>query len=410
MKARALTILLTILVTAVPSCWDDSTSKEASGSPEEGNSVLKPKSEEWSWEEFPIQEELTLATSQVSVHPKKSIAIKAAATGILTLNINEEVTTQKKGFLWAQMNTEKLRSEEEKIKIADRERTIGVLKVENIDIPEREAEVLEELLKARKKVELLRRLRAAESLEHLTDLVGISQQDLSDSSLEKAEEALARAEIKIKFARDYDKTLLEDSNRLKELNARDAKKLYNELKVQSEYHIPFNGELRINLGLIPGQSNYTVSTRETLATLNDYSDIHAHLAIKNAGWIALPPESLSLLLKDRVKTKFTFLADRFITDNRGREERNYIFNSSLQENENLKRLTGSTLDATLVHQLEKPCYIVPKLELSLYALERTKSSEWRDIIKDLFPEAELYAEGLENVAIYTPEVLGRNSE
>ena len=218
------------------------------------------------------------------------------------------------------------------------------------------------------------------------------------------------AELDYEFAEKHEARLRADEIRLSDMDMEDNREAFKEAKGQAEYIIPFDGELQINIPLIPGQNDYTVASREVIATLNDYTEIHGRLVVKNADWISLPPDSLQIRLKDKARTKLKFLDDRNISSTRGKEERNYIFNIELEGNQELRRLTGSTLDADLLHNLGKPCYIVPKLQFSLYAMSRSKEREWDSILSDLFPDAEILAEGLEHLAIHLPNKTALNEQ
>ena len=71
----------------------------------------------------------------------------------------------------------------------------------------------------------------------------------------------------------------------------------------------------------------------------------------------------------------------------------------LGDNEGLKRLTGSEIDADLLYDLGQECYIVPKLDLSIYAMDHSSAREWPKMVTELFDGADLVAEGLEHLAI-----------
>ncbi len=399
MNRPILISLTSTLLFLLPSCLPEQSTSQATPT-----DTAPPPAEEvvWAWQDFAEATTLTLGTLPVAVHPRQSLEIKAEASGIITLYIDQKVSNVTAGKLWAEMNSERLASKQERLNIQTRKQSLNNMKAEQLDLPEREAEAYEKLQEAQRKVKLLEHLMKSKAMDKMTDLLGVNREDVSATSLQKAREALALAERKMEFAQKFDHQLREDEKRLAEMDMIESQNQFREAKSQSEYIVPFDGELRLNLGLIPDQQHYTVMSRETLGVLSDYSEIHAYLSVNNASWIALQPESLHLRLKDRARTELTFLQDRYIKNSRGKEERNYIFRITGEENSDLRRLTGSTLDADLVHSLSQPCRIVPKLELSLYAMERSDSREWDAILADLFPGAQLIAEGLEHLAIALP--------
>jgi len=128
------------------------------------------------------------------------------------------------------------------------------------------------------------------------------------------------------------------------------------------------------------------------------------LKISNASWINLSPKRLLLQLNDQAKTLMPFLKDRIDKDKRThREERKYVFSVPLENNEALKRLVGTQMKGELIYKLPKTCYIVPKYNLSLYALGKTDAVDWGEMVSVLWPGAKVLAEGLSYVAIdYQP--------
>ena len=145
---------------------------------------------------------------------------------------------------------------------------------------------------------------------------------------------------------------------------------------------------------------YTVSSRETIATISDYEEIHAHISVSKAKWVNLQPERLYIELSDRSKTLMDFRDDRIDRDPRSRkEERKYIFSIPLKNNESLKRLAGTQLQGKLIYKLPETCYIVPKYDLSLYANGKTESIDWNSRVRELWPAASILAEGRTNLAI-----------
>ena len=81
-------------------------------------------------------------------------------------------------------------------------------------------------------------------------------------------------------------------------------------KDRSVYKVPFDGELRREVQFVEGQKEYTVSTRETIATPNNYDEIHAHLKVAISDWISLDPSRLYLQLNDKNNTLMQFKDDR----------------------------------------------------------------------------------------------------
>jgi len=355
----------------------------------------------WDWKAFPRANELTLRTLPVSIQPKRSFEIKSEANGIITLEIDKKISNVKKGQILARMDVETLNEEAEKIRIETEKQILEEMKDEKLTIPEKRKKAQEELTEAKRKVKLITMILKNPAMKEMSmELFGQDIGKVNEAALAKAKADLRLAEQKFAWAEEFDEKLRKGELRLKEMAMNKNKRKFKEVKDRSVYTIPFDGELRLEVNFIKDKKEYTVGGRETIATLNDYQEIYAYVKVANASWINLQPQRLYIQLNDRSKTLMNFHDERIIRDKRTRkEERKYIFSVPLKNNESLKRLAGTEMKAQLIYKLPETCYIVPKYDLSLYSLGKTNTTDWQEMVKQLWPTAKVLAQGRKHLAI-----------
>jgi len=355
----------------------------------------------WDWTEYQQASEIRLRTMPVDIQPKQSFDIKSEGVGIITITPTEKNSHVKKGDIIAEMDVKTLSEDQEKIKLSEEKQLLEELKDEKLNIPEKRKKALDEMKEAKRKVKLLKHILKNPAMADIAqELVGDDIGQLSDNSLKEAEEALAFAQKKLDWAETFDEQIRQGELRLKEMEMDKNKRQHKAAKDRSVYTAPFDGELRLEVNFIEGQNEYTVTGRETIATINNYDEIHAHVKATSAKWVSLQPERLYMQLTNENKTLMTFAEDRIDKDTRSRkEERKYIFTVPLKSDNTLKRLAGTEIQAQLIYKLPESCYIVPKYDLSLYAYGKTKSIEWSTMTKELWPNAKVLAEGRTHLAI-----------
>jgi hypothetical protein len=370
-----------------------------------GEVVTAEKDIQWDWGTYDKSNEISLQTLSIDVQPKRSLEVKSEAAGILTIEIEGEVNTVSKDMRFARMDVDSLAEQGERLTIMEEKRLLEDMRAEKLELPEKKRQAKEELLEARRKVRLMELILENPAMEEMSaELFGGDIGAVSDTALKEAKDALSLAESKVAWADEYDEKLRKGQLRIQEMDFAESERSFQQAKDRSVYKAPFAGELRFEIDYVEGQKEYTVTSRETIATLNDYSEIHGHLKVSNAGWISLSPQRLYLQLRDRDRTIMPFLDDRNVKDSRTRrEERFYVFSVPLSEGESLRRLTGTQMKGDLIYKLPERCFIVPKYDLSLYALGKSDSVDWGRMVAQLWPGAKVIAEGLSEVAIsYQP--------
>ena len=352
----------------------------------------------WDWNEYAKASEIKLRTMPVDIQPKQSFEIKSESSGIMTIIPSEKTTKISKGDIIAKMDVDTLSEQEERIKLQEEKELLDELKDEKLTIPEKRKKAKEELAEARRKVRLLKLVINNPAMAEMSDELGIGK--VNKNSLIEAEDGLRLAEKKLEWAENFDEKIRQGQLRLKEMDMAKNKRQHQDAKDRSIYTAPFTGELRLEVNFIKGQNEYTVGGRETIATLNDYEEINAHVKVTNSKWVTLQPERLFIQLKNRDNTLMTFQEDRITKDNRTKkEERKYIFTIPLNNNESMKRLAGTQMQGDLIYKLPEICYIVPKYDLSLYAYGKTTSIDWVSMVSELWPSATVIAEGRTHIAI-----------
>lgn len=372
----------------------------------ESTGVAKPEAAEitWEWKEYRQSNELTLQSLPVEVQPKQSLEIKSEAAGILTLEIDKKQKHVTKDEKFARMDVDTLSEQGERLQIQEEKRVLEDMRAEKLELPEKRKAAKEELKEARRKVRLMEMILKNPAMKKMSAELGLEIGAVNKSALNEAKDTLSLAEQKVAWAEEFDDKLRNGDLRLKEMDSSKNKRSYEDAKERSVYKAPFVGELRLEVDFVEGQSEYTVAARETIATLNDYSEIRGQLKVGNASWVSISPQRLYLSLNDKADTVMPFLEDEIIKDRRTqKEERHYLFSVPLENNESLKRLVGTQMKGKLVYKLPKACFIVPKYNLSLYALGKSESIEWEQMVTDLWPGAKVLAEGLSEIAIsYQP--------
>ena len=355
----------------------------------------------WDWETFPQSSEMLLSSLPVHIQPKKSFEIQSEASGIITLEVDEKVTQIEEGVVIARMNVDTLKEQAERLSIQEEKQILEDMKAEKLDIPEQRKKAKDELEKARRKLRMIELVLKNPAMEeYAKELFGGDIGELNDKALEEARDALRLAETKLAWAEEFGEKIRKGAKRIEEMDLSKNKRTYEETKDRAVYTTPFSGELRLEVNYIDGQKEYTVAGRETIATLNNLDEIHAHLKVGSAKWVNLLPEQLYIQLHDANKTVMHFSDDRIERDIRTRrEERKYIFTIPLESNKALKRLVGTQMNGDLIYKLPARCYIVPKYDLSLYALGKTDSTEWNTIVSQLWPEVKVIAEGHKFLAL-----------
>ncbi len=392
-KIGIFSLLSALSVVSFVSC--DSEKKTTSIVVEEKKEII------WEWHEYPQASELKLRTMPVDVQPKQSFEIKSEGSGIITITPMEKTTKVEKGDTIAKMDVDTLSEQEERLKLQEEKQFLDEMKDEKLNIPEKRKQATEDLAEARRKVRLLKMVLENPAMAEMSqELIGGDIGTLNKNSLKEAQDALSLAEKKLEWAEKFDEKIRQGQLRLQEMDMTKNKRQHQDAKDRSVYTAPFTGELRLEVNYIKGQNEYTVAGRETIATLNDYEEIHAHVKVANSEWISLQPERLYIQLRNKNKTLMTFYEDRIDKDSRTKkEERKYIFTVPLKNNESLKRLAGTQMQGELVYKLPESCYIVPKYDLSLYAYGKTTSIEWSTMTKELWPTATVIAEGRTHIAI-----------
>lgn len=359
----------------------------------------------WTWKDFDRSDELNLGTMRVDIQPKQSLEIKGEGNGLLTLQVDKRITPVPKGFEWARMDVQELSEQEIRIQIQETQAVLEKHRLVNLELPEKKREAREKLEEARKKVRVMEMILRSPAMQEMsTELFGGEIGEINEVTLARAKADLDLVERSMAWLEKTEPQLRDDKEELEEMDRAKNKRNLDEAKNRSVYEIPFEGELRLELDYVDGQAEYNIASRDVLATLNDYDEIHAYLTVANAKWINLDPKSLFLQLLDRERTVMKFTDDRVQKDERTRqEERKYIFAVPLENNEGLKRLTGTQMQAELIAKLPKSAWILPKVDVSLYALGKTDTLDWAEMVDQLWPGAKVIAEGMKSLAVdYQP--------
>ncbi|MCC5788879.1 MAG: hypothetical protein JJT75_04540 [Opitutales bacterium] len=359
---------------------------------------------EWDWDNFAVSENLSMGDVPLEVRPRRSVNLRSEKSGTLTVEVDERVSEVSAGDVFARMDVEALDEQTERLAIREKRFRLEREKEENLEQPERERAALEALEEARRDFALLEIMLANPGLEEIaSSLFDRDVSNLTEQALANARRELTLIEREFEWAQENEPVLREGSIRLQEMDMDRSRRQLEESIDQSIFDVPFDGELRLEVEWIEGQRDYSVSSREVVAILNDYTDIHAVISVDRAPWVDLDPSRLELRLTGRTPSTFTYYEDRYERDDRGqRGDRLYVFRVPLVDHEGLKRLVGAQMEGQLVYQLPEKALLVPKFDLALYSLNRTQTTDWNMMVSQLWPEAELLAVGENELAIVPP--------
>lgn len=360
--------------------------------------VIEPT---WDWKQYDRDRILELGNYSVSVQPKQSIELTANYAGILTLYVNKKTSQVTKDFLWAEMDKKKLADDKKRLELKEQNILLESKKEDIIDRPQKLKDAQKKLDDARKRVALAKQIYSSKTLQkRAATLLGGDIKHVTKKVIQELEEELSLAESNYNVVLEVEDVLYKNGEQLEKMDIDQARKEYDLAKEAAAYEIPFDGELRIELDYLENEDEYSVGGREVLATLNDYSQIHATLEVEKVGFIDLDPQSLTLHLKNSQKTKMGYLESRVEKNKRTRvEEKKYIFGLPLESDLSLKRLAGTKLDAKLTTELSEMCYIVPKFDISMYAKGKTVAHDWPQRVSELWPGAKVLAVGTNTIAI-----------
>lgn len=377
--------------------------KLVDGEEEEEESTLKPL---WDWQNYERSDVLELGVKRVSMQPKLSVEIKANSSGKLTLLTAGQTSQVKADFMFALMDRKNLDIEKEKNDITEREEKIANQREIEFERPQRQKEARERLKEARLHLQRVEAILKSKTLKReASALFGPDYADLGELSLVEAGEELELAERQFLMAEENEPRSFEDKQRLSEIARDEREKAYDEKKEKSEFFTPFKGELRIELeDYLDDEAEYLVTSRQLIATMNDYQEMHAYLSVLGESWVSLDPSTLYIKLSDKESTIVDFKEEKVVKNKATkREQKAYIFAIETSLAESLKRLSGTDIEAALYTKLGERCWIVPKVDIALEALSKSDSKPWPDIVDDVWMGAKVIAEGENSLAIsYDP--------
>ncbi|HEX3797165.1 MAG TPA: hypothetical protein VH413_00580 [Verrucomicrobiae bacterium] len=357
----------------------------------------------WQWENYPLSDQLQLATLSCKVQAKNSFVMVSPMSGLLRLHVATFQTNLAVGEVWAEMESDLLISEsnalaEAKSKMEQREKT------------------LQELELPRQKLKLTRDLWEAERQEALTGWLLTNQDlaasvsDLKTPDLRSESLSLAHEESLLlrRGLEELAKTNLVLSGvDLDEQRAEwDRRELeFKRKQEMSQIKMPFSGQLTVSLLLADGVTQYPVSSGQELGVARDLSQIQVRVALYDSAWAALPPSSLRATIQEsaNVELEATFACKK-IERAQFREEPAAYFVIRPEDVARAGPMVGMEVPGALWLKLEKPMRIVPKLALILYCPAYFQRRNWTEGVTHICPGAKVVAEGQADVAIDISEV------
>ena len=112
-------------------------------------------------------------------------------------------------------------------------------------------------------------LRSPAMLEMSNELFGGDIGEVNETALKKARKISPSSKKRWPSSKNSNASF-ERTRPTSKKWTEDSEKSLEEAKNRSDYKIPFDGELRLELNYVEGQSDYSVITRDVVGTLNNY--------------------------------------------------------------------------------------------------------------------------------------------
>ena len=347
-------------------------------------------------DDFAQSDRLWVTTSRVEIRPVQSKVIHVKSGAELKI-ICENGSHVEEGEVWAVEGVERTRLDLESLEL---ERVELKEKLENLELEheerlEKSREEIETLVVERKRLEPLLEEEEIVSDEGLLKLVqdGLSRATVGVQRAQTRREALVSRKI-----------LNTERERL-QLDFRKREFESKQIQLSLEYKVPFAGEL-VFLGSLAERVKFVPVTLnfdagEPLAAIRNNNQYEAVLASVSPHLAAVPKDSLYLEI-DRLREGRKISAD---FDRAQVNAQDVMLRESLVfsvRDEDVpkvrKRLRVQTMAAVYL-KLEKKCHLVPKDTLIKNLPEGESLSNWDQVIKLFWSDAELVAEGQSVLAV-----------
>ncbi|MDC0088291.1 hypothetical protein OAI07_01985 [Akkermansiaceae bacterium] len=345
-------------------------------------------------ESYPIEDNLIVTLDEGLITPANLIHYRGTSETEITI-FKEHKANLKKGEHWATIDKQRLDFEEDSLKLSRRRFSQDM---EQLQKKHKEAKKVnelekEQLIKDRKKLasfieseamteELLNRIQVG--IDKLDKEIKSSKKDSSD---EKMAELLDLEEKTLKLALDRSERDFERSQKRVMLRAN------------------FDGILELTHKIDEGVPPYVIEseTGELFATISNSSYYEVKVSNKNP--IFLRKNLSNLQLTIRVGAKGELIKASY------KERRKQDIGSITKDihifevDEDSVDLAILALDETrvcqIIERLDEGCYIIPKVDIALLKSKDLRGKGWTDLVKVLWPNAKLVAEGPYAVAVST---------
>ncbi len=367
--------------------------------------TASPTVSAWSWNAYPPMNKMRLALLPCRVLPKTSITINSPFSGQLRLYVDRAQTNLPAGRIWAEFEPKILSAEsnalaEAKERFSERERMLLEL-----ELPKQKFKLAREIEEAQRQLSLLELLVTNQTLAiSAVNLVGLKDRTLTQEVVQRSRQELNLMKENYQYLMATNLALLgvDLQGQRTEFQRRELE--FERQQIQARFKMPFTGQLNCSLQLSEGISDYPINAGQEIGVARDLSAILVRIALADASWSTLSPESLAAVvnLPDGTRLEAAFAFKR-LERLQAREEIVFYFQFPAEKASAAVRLLGTDLSCELWLALAQPARLVPKLTLVLNQPSLFQNRRWSEGVAQLSPGSRVLVEGQTDLAITTAE-------
>ena len=392
-------LLLSLSVCALAIFGSACSPEAASAKSKEARKGATANGPAWNWESYPALKRMRVAQLPCQLQPRSTITVVSPISGLLRVYAPSPQADLPANFLWAEFEPEMLAQDELMLaeslrKLEDLERVQW-----EIEYPRKKMLLEQQLKDAENELKRVRMLSENPELARRMLGTGNTNSLMRPETLTIAEENYRLLERSMMYlastnyaALGFDLTGQRTEWKRRELD-------FQRRRQQSRFEMPFDGKLTVSIPISEGVTNYPVNQGQELAIARDISAVRARVAIDNAAWTGLTPESMRVV----VTTGGRALEARFIYQKiekvQNREESAYYFEFPPEKVTEAARLIGANNQCDLWVDLPESARIVPKLAVILHQPEAFQNRSWSAALASTFPGARLLLEGQTDLAV-----------
>lgn len=360
----------------------------------------------WDWSRYECVDRFLIGQMRAEVAPAHMIRYSAVSNGSITLYTKTREAFTPKNTLFAAFDQQQLQAEKRNIEIAQQTLELEERWALTMERPQQRLKAEKEVDEAKRKLELLRLVMEDPDLKALTAEFGDGNVDAADAlTLARAQEEFSILEAQLAAIKGEGLGTFDLKLESKRLEFENRKAEFERKCERANSKTDFDGFLQIShsFSLNDEVDVYQVSQGQEIATLRDLSQLQLVVTISHPAWLQLPKERLEAIVYNAQGKAFTApYCDHRVEQRGSTEVRHYCFMLPQEDAEQARALMGSSPQVDLWFTPEAPVYKVPKTDVALHARGLASGRRWDEIVRSLWPGAQLVAEGQLHLAIVPP--------